>query len=257
MAIDWMALNQRFIKEHSRTGITVKAWCKQKKLNYDTARRHIKPRVYFAHPIVRKSNSAQNVKKARKTRFTKSYKQQIQRVNANESDAPAYNASLKNTPSKKRVASLGNQNARKHGYYSTFITTDDDVRRYLSASKATLRDELNIARVQILNLMCVIKRIKADINGDDFAVEQKFSLRNLYDRLHTIADIKIGRIESLENSLFKQAKMKADIERTIVLTRKVQLEIDKLSRESGNGKATPKEIYDEILQLGNDGMLNH
>ena len=57
------------------------------------------------------------------------------------------------------------------------------------------------------------------------------------------------RIESLENSLVKQAKMKADIERTIVLMRKVQLETDKLSCELDDSKATNDEIYDEILQL--------
>ena len=48
MAIDWEVLNQLFINESARTGITVKAWCKQLKLNYDTARRHIKPRANFA-----------------------------------------------------------------------------------------------------------------------------------------------------------------------------------------------------------------
>ena len=256
MTIDWAVLNQLFIKESARTGITVKAWCKQLKLNYNTARRHIKSRANFAQSVARKKKRTQNVKYAPKMRFTKSYKQKVQSVNGNEIDAPANNNALNNAPTKKRVASLGNQNARKYGHYSTFITTEDDVRRYLSAQTATLRDELNIARVQLLHLMGVIKKIKADINGD-FTVEQKVCLRTLYDKFHTHVDVKIARIESLENSLVNQAKMKADTERSIVLTRKAQLEADKLSCELGNSEITFDEIYDELLQLGDDGLMNH
>ena len=38
----WEVLQNRFIKAHELTGISVKCWCENNKLNYNTARRHIK-----------------------------------------------------------------------------------------------------------------------------------------------------------------------------------------------------------------------
>ncbi|MGB5447144.1 MAG: cell division protein DivIVA, partial [Psychromonas sp.] len=109
--------------------------------------------------------------------------------------------------------------------------------------------------MQLSNLMVAIKQIEANLSAD-LTVEQKISLNNTYDKFQSNANVKIARIESLENSLVGLEKTKADTERSIVLTRKAQLEADKLSRELG-GSATPlSEIYDEILAMGSDGMMN-
>lgn len=39
---DWKALQQQFLSEHNKTGITPKEWCEVQGLNYATAKRHIK-----------------------------------------------------------------------------------------------------------------------------------------------------------------------------------------------------------------------
>jgi hypothetical protein len=52
-------------------------------------------------------------------------------------------------------------------------------------------------------------------------------------------------------------KKKADTEKSIVLTRKTQLQTDKLNREMGGSEIPLSDIYDEILAMDNDGMMNH
>ncbi|WP_158780610.1 hypothetical protein [Pantoea sp. BAV 3049] len=39
---DWGDLQQRFLSEHAKTGISPKDWCEEQGLNYDSARRYIK-----------------------------------------------------------------------------------------------------------------------------------------------------------------------------------------------------------------------
>ncbi|MFT6927082.1 MAG: hypothetical protein ACJAZP_002711 [Psychromonas sp.] len=256
MATDWDVLTQQFIKENLRTGISVKAWCEKKKLNYATARRHIKPGAHVAQPSVRKVRSAKRTENSRKPDVPNTDNKQIQSVKEIHEDEVIHNDSAKRSASKKRVLSLGNQNARTFGHYSEFITTDEDALRYSSASMASLRDELCLMRMQLSNLMVAIKKTEADLSAD-VTVEQRISLNNTYDKFQTNANVKVARIESLEISLVGLEKTKADTEKSIVLTHKAQLEADKLSRESGGSETPLSKIYDEILAMGSDGMLNH
>lgn len=39
---DWGELQQRFLSEHAKTGVSPKEWCEAQGLNYATARRYIK-----------------------------------------------------------------------------------------------------------------------------------------------------------------------------------------------------------------------
>jgi hypothetical protein len=110
--------------------------------------------------------------------------------------------------------------------------------------------------MQLSNLMVAIKQTEADLNGD-ITVEQKISLNNTYDKFQTQANVKVARMGSLESSLVGLEKTKADTEKSIVLTRKAQLETDKLNREMGGSEIPLSDIYDEILAMDNDGMMNH
>jgi hypothetical protein len=248
MLTDWQALTQRFINEHARNGISVKAWCKQTNINYASARRYIKVNEKNTQYRVRKLRDAENEKCACKETVPKSYKHNIQSVKEKKCDTSANTALLIKPLSKKRVASLGNQNARKFGHYSTFICSDQDVRRYLSASTASLRDELNLVRIQVLHTMVIGKQIDADLKGD-ITVAQKANLQIIHDKFYAHVDNQITRIESLEMSLLKQEKMKVDTEITIILTSKIELLNDKLNREIETKKTTLDEVYYEIMKL--------
>ena len=39
---DWGALQDQFLAEHAKTGISPKEWCEAQGLNYSTAKRYIK-----------------------------------------------------------------------------------------------------------------------------------------------------------------------------------------------------------------------
>lgn len=252
MATNWKVLHQQFLKEHSLSGISVKAWCEKNKLNYATAKRHIK---LNAQPAECKVRSEQNWKTAQEPPITKLNKHNNQIVNQHESDASTNKATNKSALSKKRVASFANQNARTFGHYSEFITTDEDAVRYESASNTKLDDELKLMRMQLSNLMVAIKMVEADLRND-VKVEQKIQLHESYEKYQTAASVKVARIESLENSIIRNEKTRVDIEKTVVLTEKAKLEADKLRSESNGANATLKEIYDEILAMDSDGMMN-
>jgi hypothetical protein len=244
----WEVLQNRFIKAHHRTGISVKAWCEKNKLNYSTARRHIKVHNpnFTTHTFLKGECAEIKFNANHNGLTTQSDSEFVDFTNNN---------SVKTSPLKKRVASLGNQNARTLGHYSEFITTDEDALRHNSALKASLSEELALIRMQLANLMVGIKRVEAKLNGD-LTIEQTLSLYEKYAKLQTNFDVKIGRIESLENSIINHKKITADIEKTIVLTQKAQLEADKLRSESSGGNATLTEIYNDILAMGSDGMMN-
>jgi hypothetical protein len=252
MSKKWDELNQKFLNEHSHSGISIKAWCEINKLNYATARRYIK---LSAQPNESKIHSNQNRQSAQKTLITKSNKQENQMVNKVKRETLTNKTTNKDALSKKRVASLSNQNARTFGHYSEFITTDEDAIRFNSASTTTLDDELKLTRMQLSNLMVALKMIEADLanNAIDNREEQ---LYETYEKLQTVANVKVARIESLENSIIRNQKTKVDIEKTIVLTEKAQLEADKLRSESNGANATLQEIYEDMLAMENDGMMN-
>jgi hypothetical protein len=246
MATNWQALNQQFLNERARTGISVKEWCKKKNINLATARRHIKP-----IQLVSKKYHAKKIKNAQKIGITNSNKQ-INHILNDKSSCPSVNITEYVKPiQKKRIASLANQNARKFGHYSEFITTDEDVVRYTSASSTKLNDELKLMRMQLSNLMVALKEVETDLT-----IEQKIELHRSYEKYQTAASLKVARIESLEMTIIRNKKTKVDIEKTILLTEKTRLEIEKLHNEANGNKSPLQDIYDEILAMGDDGMMN-
>lgn len=44
---DWGELQQRFLSEHAKTGVSPKEWCEAQGLNYATARRYIKNQTEY------------------------------------------------------------------------------------------------------------------------------------------------------------------------------------------------------------------
>jgi len=63
---DWGELQQRFLSEHAKTGVSPKEWCEAQGLNYATARRYIKkPTAQTAQkPALKKVRTAQKDKSA-------------------------------------------------------------------------------------------------------------------------------------------------------------------------------------------------
>lgn len=67
---DWGALQQEYIAEYTRSGISPVAWCEARGLNYATARRYIKKPPKNAQTEMRKT--AQKVRRKNLRRLHKS-----------------------------------------------------------------------------------------------------------------------------------------------------------------------------------------
>ncbi|EOX3352235.1 hypothetical protein ACPFTX_001161 [Vibrio cholerae] len=59
---DWKALQQEYKLAFEQTGITIKAWCDQNQINYNTARRYLQ---VLNSPLENSENPAKNVQSPR------------------------------------------------------------------------------------------------------------------------------------------------------------------------------------------------
>lgn len=65
---DWGALQDQFLAEHAKTGISPKDWCQAQGLNYATARRYIKkPSAQTAQKSAQKKCALRRKNKAQKS----------------------------------------------------------------------------------------------------------------------------------------------------------------------------------------------
>ncbi|EFH9690703.1 terminase [Escherichia coli] len=66
---DWGALQQEYIAEYTRSGISPVAWCEARGLNYATARRYIKKTPKNAQKEMRRKKCAKLRKKVREKKL--------------------------------------------------------------------------------------------------------------------------------------------------------------------------------------------
>lgn len=64
---DWGALQQEYIAEYTRSGISPVAWCEARGLNYATARRYIKKPPKNAQTEMRKKVRRKNLRRLHKS----------------------------------------------------------------------------------------------------------------------------------------------------------------------------------------------
>ncbi|EEW0911641.1 TPA: terminase small subunit [Escherichia coli] len=88
---DWGALQQEYIAEYTRSGISPVAWCEARGLNYATARRYIKKPPKNAQTEMRKTAQKSAQKKSAQTEQKRNGKSQIKKsvsdARLNEGDA--------------------------------------------------------------------------------------------------------------------------------------------------------------------------
>jgi len=261
MATDWSSLAARFRKEHARTGISVKDFCKIHSLNLASARRHIKP-VSKSKSVHTKNGDARKPKNKKSTQNRSEHKTEDlndQSVSGSEKGSDSQTDSQKNAQNRKLVTPFvaGNQCARTLGHYSEFVTTASDAARYQSSQTASLRDELHLTRMQHSNLLAGIQRLERLLEDEYTDVETKARLYEGHIRYQIESGRRVARIESIENSLVSQEAQSVNIEKNRALTRKATLEGDKLEQDAGNTKSPFNDMYEEILALGSDGMMNY
>lgn len=211
---DWGDLQQRFLSEHAKTGISPKEWCEAQGLNYSTAKRYIKIANGSANSQKKSANKTAN---SQKEKVAKS-KPPAGLVDNCEFAKPS------NSPETKRAhynSRPGNQNALKHGGYGRRMLLSDAITE--DAQALTLDDELFWLRAANLTAAENIGRWKEEIDGADS--EEAKNLHDLISAAEKAMHRNTARIESLEYTKGNILKMQIETAYREAATEKVELEI--------------------------------
>ncbi|CAB5530308.1 Uncharacterised protein [Escherichia coli] len=229
---DWGELQQRFLSEHAKTGISPKEWCEAQGLNYSTAKRYIKIANGSANSQKKSANKTAN---SQKEKVAKS-KPPAGLVDNCEVAKPS------NSPETKRAhynSRPENQNALKHGGYGRRMLLSDAITE--DAQALTLDDELFWLRAANLTAAENIGRWQTELEIADGDTAN--NLHELISSAQKAMHRNTARIESLEFT-------KASIEHRLASTDKVSLEADRLRRDAGvddgNGDRDLNDFYSDI-----------
>lgn len=271
---DWNALLAAFLADNAETGITAQLWCEEHGLNYQSARRYIKPRsAQSAQKKVRKT--AQKGKSAQKCVKGGNVQQDNEDESTDAFDddagAPRPEAGLNGRDEKGRFTEgnpgnpnvvspfvKGHQYATKHGAYAQYLHADE---LFDAAKESDLRDELIFTRARALSVTKTLNKIMEDLqNAPD--VETRIDLYDKMLKAEQGLDRNIARIESLENSLSKLQldavnvpRLTADTYRIKAATAKLKAETEKLTAESRDVTTPLTDVVRDIHDMPDDGML--
>ncbi|EKN3739650.1 TPA: terminase [Yersinia enterocolitica] len=281
---DWEALQAAFLADNATTGITAQQWCEQHGLNYQSARRYIKPRaVQSAQKKPRRTaHNAQSDATAQQCANSDDAQQEEQKLSPDADDdrdpesEPAekpnsgrsgngqftkgnrHSEGNAGNPNPVGTFTPGNQVARKHGAYARYLNADD---LFEAAADSDLHDELIFTRARALSVTKTMRKIHEDLAAAE-SVEARIELYDKLLKAESALDRNIGRIESIENSLSKLRldaingpRLTADMYRIKAATSKLKAETQKLTSE-GKGVTTPlSEAVKEVRDSGQDGLL--
>ncbi|MFQ6256850.1 terminase [Yersinia enterocolitica] len=281
---DWEALQAAFLADNATTGITAQQWCEQHGLNYQSARRYIKPRAAQSAQKKprRTAHNAQSDATAQQCANSDDVEEEEQKLSSDVDDdrdpepEPAEKPnsgrsgngqftkgnrhSEGNAGNSNPVGAFtpGNQVARKHGAYARYLNADD---LFEAAADSDLHDELIFTRARALSVTKTMRKIHEDLAAAE-SVEARIELYDKLLKAESALDRNIGRIESIENSLSKLRldaingpRLAADMYRIKAATSKLKAETQKLTSE-GKGVTTPlSEAVKEVRDSGQDGLL--
>lgn len=212
---DWGELQQRFLSEHAKTGISPKEWCEAQGLNYSTAKRYIKIANGSANSQKKSANKTAN---SQKEKVAKS-KPPAGLVDNCEVAKPS------NSPETKRAhynSRPGNQNALKHGGYGRRMLLSDAITE--DAQALTLDDELFWLRAANLTAAENIGRWQTELEIADGDTAN--NLHELISSAEKAMHRNTQRIESLEYTKGSIEKLRVDAAYRERATEKVEMEID-------------------------------
>lgn len=286
--IDWKSLQADFAQAHGETGICVKDWCEQNGLNYQSARRYIKPRTAqseeqtaqsklrsaqrSAQSKVRNGQSAQtkgNEGKAnevkgeggRSSSSTRAQADKHQNVKNKGRDESGrfVRGEYEGNPNPPSNILPGMQLAKTHGGYAKFLDADE---LFDQAEELRLRDELIFTRARVLSVTKTLKALQQDLTE----AQELTDRIALYDKIlkaEQALDRNIQRIESIERTLsslrideVSAPKIEADTRRIEAATRKLTAEADLLEKD-GDSESTPvSEMMAELQGMGTGGLMS-
>lgn len=220
---DWGALQDQFLADHAKSGISPKDWCEAQGLNYASAKRYIKVTSYGANSQKETAKKVANSQKPNKS--------QHGRNKAKPEECDSHKGGI--SPGAKPIRGSrhappikpfqpGNQHALKHGGYGRRMLLSDAVTE--DARSLTLDDELFWLRAANLTAAENIGRWQAELElADD---DKAKDLHSLISSAEKAMHRNTQRIESLEYTKGSIEKLRVDAAYRERATEKVEMEID-------------------------------
>lgn len=244
---DWGALQDQFLAEHAKTGISPKDWCAAQGLNYSSAKRYIKVTTYGANSQKKSANKTANSQKRKISKRGDSETED----KCKGSPKPSISPETKPIRGTRRSPptnpfQTANQHALKHGGYGRRMLLSDATTE--DAQMLTLDDELFWLRAANLTAAENIGRWQTELETADS--EQAKDLHDLISQAQKAMHRNTARIESLEYTKASIIKQRADVTYREAATDKVSLEADRLRRDAGiddgNGERDLNDFYSDI-----------
>lgn len=219
---DWGALQDQFLAEHAKSGISPKDWCEAQGLNYASAKRYIKVTNYRAKSQNEDAKKSANSQKGK----DKASKSGEVKKSARETGAPEISPQTKPIRGSRHAPPIkpflpGNQHALKHGGYGRRMLLSDAVTE--DAQMLTLDDELFWLRAANLTAAENIGRWQTELENADS--ETAKGLHDLISSAQKAMHRNTARIESLEYTKGNILKMQIETAYREAATEKVELEI--------------------------------
>ncbi|EPS2707967.1 hypothetical protein ACTEV4_001866 [Cronobacter turicensis] len=249
---DWGALQNQFLADHARTGISPRQWCEARGLNYSTAKRHIKIANGSANSQKKTANKNAHSQKEKRGKSATGTERVRNSKRARPSPASvAKPIRGKRTSPPTNAFQAGNQHALRHGGYARRMLLSDAVTE--DAALLTLDDELFWLRAANLTAAENIGRWRAAL--DDAEAEEIKKLLDDIGAAQKAMHRNTARIESLELT-------KAAIEHRMASAEKANLDADKLRKELAvepeENEPTPVTININVVDArveGDDGNI--
>ncbi|MFS7187879.1 terminase [Serratia proteamaculans] len=281
---DWKALQAEFLRDNAATGITAQQWCENRGLNYQSARRYIKPRAAQSAQNKQRNNahSAQRNENAQNCAGGNDSVDDDEHVSADANEetdtAPdpdakpnsgrdgggRFTAGNKNAAGNRgnsspvTMYSQHNQAARKHSAYAKYLDADE---LFDAVANSDLHDELIFTRARALSVTKTMKQIMEDLQKAE-SVETRIELYDKFLKAEQGLDRNIGRIESIERTLsnlqlnaVNVPRLSEDTLRIKAATAKLKAETQKLTAESKDVTTPLSGIVSDIQGMTDNGLM--
>ncbi|EMZ1487735.1 hypothetical protein ABC295_000928 [Vibrio cholerae] len=262
---DWKLLQKKFEVEHARTGISAKDFCIRHGLNYESARRYIKPtKVAQNESALRTAQNAQNhsaqVRNEQAKLQEKVTEESCHESEFDDSETRAEQETVSSgrdefgrfkagntcsvgnsgNPNPTSPAEPGNSRARKHGLYARYFK-EKDLEKFDIAAIAELEDELELCRVRLQSGSEALALVMEDIRNSS-KVEQRVSLYEAYNRIESGMATLTARIESITRTISGLRIDGVKVPHIRTDTRKKEAEIKKVEADTELKQAALKKI---------------
>ena len=280
---NWDDITRRYQHDYALTGISIKQWCAEHDINYASARRYLKSDAqlpaesqtfYVATP-----NELNTPIKPAKKQPKSADKTNAQSAQNSGSAQSAQSAQCANQPQRDERGHFlkgnqvavgaagnphppnlfkpGNRYSRKHGGYSKFFPAG----KFDEARELRLRDELILARTQLISMIEATQRIEVDII-ETKDPEVKADLYRSMIKIQEQVDQRIARIESITRTLSSIEVNKVTVplrvsenQRVQAIAKKTTIETRILEREEGGDNTPLGDIIDEIQSM-DSGLMS-